>query len=70
MKHELEFIGKNLKAVNKMLKKVGGDLLNKNYWSSSECSPNYAWYSNFNGSYGLGWCDKYSHTVYVRPILI
>lgn len=70
MKHEWEFVIANIKRINKMLEKVGGDLLNKNYWSSSECSPNYAWYSNFNGSYGLGWYDKYSYGNYVRPILI
>lgn len=42
MKHEWEFVIANIKRINKMLEKVGGDLLNKNYWSSSEDSYNYA----------------------------
>lgn len=69
MKHELEFIGKNLKAVNKMLEKVGGDLLNKNYWSSSEDSYNYAWGCDLGYSYGLDWYYKLNYN-YVRPVLI
>lgn len=71
MKHELKFIGENLKAINKMLKSVGGQPLKKSwYWSSSEYSSYYAWESYFNGSYGLGYYSKYySDTVYVRPVL-
>ena len=70
MKHELEFIGKNLKAINKMLKSVGGKPLKGEYWSSSEYSSSLAWESNFSNSYGLTSYDKYySYSVYVRPVL-
>lgn len=68
MKHELEFIGKNLKAINKMLKSVGGKPLKGEYWSSSEYSSNYAWYSYLNYSYGLGSHVKFNN-YYVRPVL-
>lgn len=67
MKHELEFIGKNLKAINKMLKSVGGKPLKGEYWSSSEYSYYRAWYSTFNGSFDLDWYDK-DDKQYVRPI--
>lgn len=67
MKHELEFIGKNLKAVNKMLKSTGGKPLKGDYWSSSETSDYGAWYSTFNGSFDLDWYDK-DDKQYVRPI--
>lgn len=70
MKHEWEFVIANIKRINKMLEKVGGDLLNKNYWSSSEHSSDSAWESYFNYSLGL---DNYSKdssiNVYVRPVL-
>lgn len=70
MKHELEFIGKNLKAINKMLKSVGGKPLKGEYWSSSEYSSNYAWESHFASSYGLtNYSKYYSNIVYVRPVL-
>lgn len=70
MKHELEFIGKNLKAINKMLKSVGGKPLKGEYWSSSEYSSNSAWESYFNNSNGLDTYYKdYSYSVYVRPVL-
>ena len=70
MKHELEFIGKNLKAINKMLKSVGGKPLKGEYWSSSEYNNYYAWYSTLGYSYGLGNYLKYGSTsVYVRPVL-
>lgn len=70
MKHEWEFVIANIKRINKMLEKVGGDLLNKNYWSSSEGSSYYAWESNFNLSNGLYLYIKYySSIVYVRPVL-
>lgn len=68
MKHELEFIDKNLKAINKMLKSVGGKPLKGDYWSSSENGSTWAWYSYLNDSYGLGSNYKYS-TYYVRPVL-
>lgn len=67
MKHELEFIGKNLKAINKMLKSVGGKPLKGEYWSSSGYSYYRAWYSTFNGSFDLDWYDK-DDKQYVRPI--
>lgn len=70
MKHELEFIGKNLKAINKMLKSVGGKPLKGEYWSSSEYSYGYAWYSYLGGSYGLYYYGKGSYDIqYVRPVL-
>ncbi len=70
MKHELEFIGKNLKAINKMLKSAGGEPLKKSwYWSSSEYSSFSAWQSSLFGSYGLiGYYPKDSSN-YVRPVL-
>lgn len=69
MKHELEFIGKNLKAINKMLKSVGGKPLKGEYWSSSEYDIYYAWNSNFSSSYGLDWDSKNNDNLYVRPVL-
>lgn len=68
MKHEWEFVIANIKRINKMLEKVGGDLLNKNYWSSSEYDYGWAWYSNLNHSYGLYGSLK-NLTGYVRPVL-
>lgn len=71
MKHEWEFVIANIKRINKMLEKAGGDLLNKSYWSSSEGSSKYAWYSYLGGSYGLTYYLKnYSNYQYVRPVLI
>lgn len=69
MKHELEFIGKNLSAINKMIRNAGGKMLDGHYWSSSEYTGGSAWYSNFNGSYGLGWYTKYYSNQFVRPVL-
>lgn len=70
MKHEWEFVIANIKRINKMLEKVGGDLLDKSYWSSSEDSSNYAWFSYLGGSYGLSYSSKYNYTnQYVRPVL-
>ena len=70
MKHELEFIGKNLKAINKMLKSVGGKPLKGEYWSSSEYYNGYAWTSTLGGSYGLNYDYKgHNYTRYVRPVL-
>lgn len=70
MKHELEFIGKNLKAINKMLKSVGGKPLKGEYWSSSEYSSLAAWNSNFNSSYGLYVNLKdFNGNQSVRPVL-
>ena len=69
MKHELKFIGENLKAINKMLKSVGGQPMKGNYWSSSEYSYSYAWGSYLGGSYGLDYYSKDSYYQYVRPVL-
>lgn len=70
MKHELEFIGKNLKAINKMLKSAGGKPLKGDYWSSSEDSFNHAWTSYLGGSYGLTDYNKINYYyLYVRPVL-
>lgn len=69
MKHELEFIGKNLKAINKMLKSIGGKPLKGDYWSSSEYLNDGAWHSYFILSYGLGWNGKTNYSRYVRPVL-
>lgn len=69
MKHEIEFIGKNLKAINKMLKSVGGKPLKGEYWSSSEYSANYAWRSLLCVSFGLGTNVTKDYANYVRPVL-
>lgn len=70
MKHEWEFIIKNIEKINKMLEKAGGEPLKKSwYWSSSEYSYSYAWYSNLGVSYGLYSSSKYTNGGYVRPVL-
>ena len=70
MKHEWEFIIKNIKKINKMLEKAGGDVLDKDkiYWSSSEYSFTSAWgaylvYSSLTGS------TKGRNNGYVVPVL-
>ena len=68
MKHEIEFIGKNLKAINKMLKSVGGKPMKGDYWSSSECDRTWAWDSLLYVSSGLYGTNKYGNN-YVRPVL-
>lgn len=68
MKHEWEFVIANIKQINKMLEKVGGDLLDKSYWSSSEYDLTWAWYSYLNLSYGLFNSTK-SYKDNVRPVL-
>lgn len=68
MKHELEFIGKNLKAVNKMLKSAAGKPLKGDYWSSSEYSSYDAWSAELNFS-SLGSDGKNNNNNYVRPVL-
>lgn len=70
MKHEWEFVIANIKQINKMLEKVGGDLLDKSYWSSSEYSDDYAWLSNLGSSYGLDGSSYKGGKYYVRPVLI
>lgn len=68
MKHEWEFVIANIKRINKMLEKVGGEPLKKSwYWSSSEYDNLYAWYSSFYNSYGLDWYGKNASNQYVRP---
>lgn len=69
MKHELKFICDNLSTINKMIRNAGGKMLSGDYWSSSESNNYYAWYSNFYGSYGLGWSSKTNSSYYVRPVL-
>lgn len=70
-KNEWMAIAENLDAVNEALVRAGGEPLKKSwYWSSSECSSNYAWESYFNGSNGLIYYTKFiSDNVYVRPVL-
>lgn len=69
MKHELEFIGKNLDAVNKALIRAGGKPLKGVYWSSSEYSNYNAWNSYFGYSYGLSGSNTKYGNGYVRPVL-
>lgn len=70
-KNEWMAIAENLDAVNKALIKAGGEPLKKSwYWSSSEHSGNYAWYSYLGYSYGLNYYGKLSnYDPYVRPVL-
>lgn len=68
MKHEWEFVIANIKQINKMLEKVGGDLLDKSYWSSSENVNSWAWLSTLYSSFGLDYSSKGS-SGYVRPVL-
>lgn len=63
-------IAENLEDVNKALVRAGGEPLKKGwYWSSSEYTNDYAWYSHFGYSYGLGWGSKGYDYSYVRPVL-
>ena len=70
MKHEWEFIIKNIEKINKMLEAAGGDVLDKDkiYWSSSEYSYDDAWSAILDTS-GLGHSNKYDDTNYVVPVL-
>ena len=43
-------------------------MLNGYYWSSSEYSYDYAWYSYLTSSYGLIYYNK-NYDNYVRPVL-
>nr|UVN04497.1 MAG: protein of unknown function DUF823 [Bacteriophage sp.] len=67
---ELQFIGRNLKNINKMLKSAGGKEMKKGwYWSADEYSNKSAWLSRIN-LHGL---IKYSlkiNNLYVRAIMI
>lgn len=62
-------IAENLDAVNAALVRAGGEpLKNDWYWSSSEYSNLYAWYSSLGLSYGLDGSSKLgNHNV--RPVL-
>ena len=70
-KEEWMAIAENFDAVNEALIRAGGEPLKRDwYWSSSESNKSGAWYSNFNGSYGLDWDGKDDVTSrYVRPVL-
>lgn len=70
-KEEWMAIIENLETVNKALVRAGGEPLKKSwYWSSSEYSDNYAWYSDLGYSYGLDYYLKYSsNSPFVRPVL-
>ena len=70
MKHELKFIYDNLSTINKMIRNAGGKMLSGAYWSSSEYSNLYAWYSRLGVSYGLNYYLKYNYYLYVRPVLV
>ena len=62
-------IAENFDAVNKALIKAGGEPLKRDwYWSSSEYSYYYAWYSYLGTSYGLNYRTK-NFNNYVRPVL-
>lgn len=70
-KNEWMAIAENLDAVNEALVRAGGEPLKKSwYWSSSEYSNLYAWFSGFTDSYGLGWGSKGYYYRYVRPVLV
>lgn len=70
-KSEWMAIAENFNVVNKALICAGGEPLKRDwYWSSSEYSSKYAWYSNLGFSYGLSYYGKYnSNRLYVRPVL-
>lgn len=70
MKHEWEFIIKNIEKINKMLEKAGGDVLDKDkiYWSSSEYSNINAWGAHLDSS-NLGNDNKSINNYYVVPVL-
>lgn len=71
-KNEWMAIAENLDAVNEALVRAGGEPLKKSwYWSSSEKSSNYAWFSYLYTSYGvISYGNKGSaYNGYVRPVL-
>lgn len=72
-KYEWMAIAENIEAINKALKRVGGDLLEKYkvFWSSSEYNYGNAWVFCTRSSIGLSSSNKgsnYSDYV-VRPVL-
>lgn len=70
-KEEWVAIAENFDAINRELVRAGGEPLKRDwYWSSSEYSYNYAWYSYLGNSYGLYYYNKSSYyNLYVRPVL-
>lgn len=70
MKHEWEFIIKNIEKINKMLEAAGGDVLDKDkiYWSSSEHSYGSAWVAILDLSH-LNYGTKDFTNFYVVPVL-
>ena len=68
-KEEWMAIAENLDTVNKALVRAGGEpLKNGWYWSSSEYSTGWAWYSNLRYSYGLSIYNK-NDNFYTRSVL-
>ncbi len=61
----------NQSVINTGFSRAGGTTFTTSTyaWSSSELSNRYAWYSNFNGSYGLDWLNKNNYSHEVRPVL-
>ena len=70
-KEEWMAIAENFDAVNKALIRAGGEPLKRDwYWSSSEGSNRYAWYSYLGYSYGLDcYFKSTNYSQYVRPVL-
>lgn len=69
-KEEWMAIAENFDAVNKALIRAGGEPLKRDwYWSSSETSYDFAWYSYLGYSYGLDDYSKSTGSLYVRPVL-
>jgi hypothetical protein len=69
-KEEWIAIAENFNDVNRALVRAGGEPLKRDwYWSSSEYSYYYAWYSNLGTSYGLYNYGYKNNNKYVRPVL-
>ena len=69
-KEEWIAIAENFNDVNRALVRAGGEPLKRDwYWSSSEYSSNYAWYSYLGSSYGLYYYRTKYVNFYVRPVL-
>ena len=67
-------IKNNMSVINAGFILTGGTQIDTSsfYWSSSEYSGNYAWYSNFSYDYGLGnsgYAYNKSYSYEVRPVL-
>lgn len=66
---ELTGIYLNKDKINASLKAAGLPELKESwYWSSTECSSNYAWLLDMSDGY-RGWDIKNSSNLYVRPVL-